>query len=791
MKKRLLFIAICISLCISLLPFNARAATQISSVTITNVPTPMAGDKVPVSATVNTPGTQLYSMDWYDKTAGRFLESTDYFIENHIYEVQLWVEAESGYEFRTNGSVPDVTATVVGKTAKVSKAYEYQAWAMVVVSVTFDACAKKEIKSVDIQLDDITKPGNGLRAEEGKYIPFSIKSGDEQVVLYPQLHTRYFPYGFHWSNATKDTVAYQGDRFQGGCDYFVTIALKPRNSEYVFADNFTATIGGKSAQIKSLGKTYVEITVEVTCIGTIAGGGINPVVLLPRDGNAPDYGLYYGSCEHIEYASVTGWYDVESGKRLITSEDQFQAGKQYRVEVTCTAAYGYKFQRDADDKMEYSPMLTGEKVDSYSFGYDSYRGREIIELVKTFTAPIPEHIHTAGNWQCDESSHQKYCTACGDGMGGGAHYGGTATCTQKAKCTVCDYGYGKLEDHKWGSKYHSLDAVGHALQCVNCNGYDTPKPHTPGPSATQTTPQTCTECGYVIEPAKNHTHTPSDWRTTGIYHYKVCTACGDFLEQEDHKGGVATCNEKGKCTVCGYAYLEENEKHDPDTSKWTACGNLYHAHLCRLCGAHCDMADHAEGPTGTPDAAVVCRDCGYIMTPAKDHKHNLSKVEKKAPTCIEPGNLEYYTCDGCSDYFADSEGKTKITDTVIAPSGHTISDDWQFDVNNHWRTCTVCKAVLSETQMAHEMNGEKCATCSYESTPLVTDTGKVPETETEPTDTTPLSTDSQPSDQGNTDSQSQNEGSRGVSGWILLLIGLLAVAVGVVVGVLIFSKKKK
>ena len=105
MKKRLLCIVICITLCFSVLPLTAWAATQISSVTITNVPTPYAGSKVPVAATVNTTGAQFYSMDWYDKTAGRFLESTDYFTENHVYEVQLWVEAKSGYEFRTNGDL--------------------------------------------------------------------------------------------------------------------------------------------------------------------------------------------------------------------------------------------------------------------------------------------------------------------------------------------------------------------------------------------------------------------------------------------------------------------------------------------------------------------------------------------------------------------------------------------------------------------------------------------------------------------------------------------------------------
>ena len=529
--KKTFAMALAFTLVCCLVAVSTHATTQISTVTITNVPTPYAGSKVSVSATVNTTGAQLYSLDWYDKTAGRFLESTDHFIENHVYEVQLWVEAKSGYEFRTNGAVPDVAATVVGKTAKVTKAYEYQAWAMIVVSYTFAPCGKKEIKSVDLQLEGITKPDNGLQVEQGQYVPFSIQSGDEKVALNPQLHTRYYPYGFRWKNATKDTLAYSGDRFQGGCDYYVTIALKPRDSAFTFADDFTATIGGKSAQIRSLGKTYAEISVEVTCFGTIGGNDIRPVVILPKDGNAPDYGATYAypQCKNIDYASVEGWYDVQTGER-ITSYDTFVGGKQYRVEVVCTAAYAYKFQRDANDKMEYTPMLTGEKVDSYSFGYDSYRGRETIKLVKTFTAPVPEHTHTLGNWQCDESAHKKYCTVCGEDMGGGAHYGGTATCAEGAKCDVC-----------------------------------------------------------------------------------------------------------------GYSYTEPTEEHTPGT-QWTACGDLYHAHLCTLCGAHCDPEDHEAGPAGTSDAAVVCKVCGYVMaegetitqtTPAATEEPSPDATEEPSPDATE------------------------------------------------------------------------------------------------------------------------------------------------------------
>ena len=216
--------------------------------------------------------------------------------------------------------------------------------------------------------------------------------------------------------------------------------------------------------------------------------------------------------------------------------------------------------------------------------------------------------------------------------------------------------------------------------------------------------------------SSQHSHTPSAWRTNQVYHYKVCTSCGDMLDQEDHKGGTATCSKKGICTVCGYAYIEENEKHNPDTTKWTACGDLYHAHLCKDCGAHAIIEDHQAGPAATETNPQKCTVCGYILVPAKNHKHNLTKVAKVDATCTTPGNMEYYTCDGCSERFSDSEGKNKIEDTVIAPLGHKVNDDWNYDENHHWHICTGCNEVLVETKLSHEMNNGICNTCGYDAT---------------------------------------------------------------------------
>lgn len=268
----------------------------------------------------------------------------------------------------------------------------------------------------------------------------------------------------------------------------------------------------------------------------------------------------------------------------------------------------------------------------------------------------------------------------------------------------------------------------------------------------------------VVEfaPCGDHAHVISAWRTTQVYHYNVCTICGDMLEQEDHKGGTATCAEPGICTVCGYAYIEAHENHTPDTTKWVARAEMYHYHKCQICGAHCDIEDHrwspkyhavsdaghayqcadckgydilhphTPGPEATATDPQVCLECGYILVPAQTHTHQLTLVAEVAPTCTEPGVNAYYSCSGCSERFRDAEGKEPYAaqeELIIPPQGHQISNGWGCDSQQHWRICAVCGAAMTETQMLHEMENGACTTCGYR-----------PGAQTQPNTTQPVQT---------------------------------------------------
>ena len=96
-------------------------------------------------------------------------------------------------------------------------------------------------------------------------------------------------------------------------------------------------------------------------------------------------------------------------------------------------------------------------------------------------------------------------------------------------------------------------------------------------------------------------------------------------------------------------------------------------------------------------------------TKPDDHKHVLTKTERKEPTCTENGNIEFYTCSECGKIFSDAEGKTEITEeeTILTADGHTFVDEITDDNLVSEATCTspaiykkvceICGALSDET----------------------------------------------------------------------------------------------
>ena len=149
------------------------------------------------------------------------------------------------------------------------------------------------------------------------------------------------------------------------------------------------------------------------------------------------------------------------------------------------------------------------------------------------------------------------------------------------------------DESAWGYK----GADGHAHKCRYDDTHDTPVAHTPGAAATETTPQTCTECGYIITPALGHTHSmtkvdanPASCTEKGNIEYYKCDGCGKLFA--DATGNVELTADQVVVAATGHDYEWKIDKEATATEK----GSKHEE--CKNCG---DKKSAVEIPaTGTP-----------------------------------------------------------------------------------------------------------------------------------------------------------------------------------------------
>ena len=229
-----------------------------------------------------------------------------------------------------------------------------------------------------------------------------------------------------------------------------------------------------------------------------------------------------------------------------------------------------------------------------------------------------EHTHN-GNWTSNgNGKHSRRCTCnvvetqnCS---------GGTATCTEKAKCAVCGEEYGDVLGHDFTTSW-THDDNEHWKQCSRCDKKDDVGPHTwdngtitTAPTCTKAGEETysCTKCGATkIEPIPATGHSwKSEWTSDATHHWHECAneSC-DVTDNAgkngyaEHSGGKATCKDQAICEICGDSY-----------------GSL-------------DPNNHTD----------------------------LKHIDAKAATAAEEGNIAYWYCDGCKKYFSDAAAIKEIT----------------------------------------------------------------------------------------------------------------------------------
>ena len=248
------------------------------------------------------------------------------------------------------------------------------------------------------------------------------------------------------------------------------------------------------------------------------------------------------------------------------------------------------------------------------------------KTLPVFNGQGDAHDHQSNDWKSNETEHWQVCT-CGAVFHKAQHSGGTATCTEKAKCAVCGEEYGDVLGHDFTTSW-THDDNEHWKQCSRCDKKDDVSPHT-WDSGTVTTAPTCTKAG-------ERTYT--------------CTECG------------ATKTEPIDAT--GHRWKSE----------WTSDAT-HHWHECA--NESCDVTDNAgkngyaehSGGKATCKAQAICEICGDSYGSLDPNNHtDLKYIDAKAATAAEEGNIAYWYCDGCKKYFSDKDGTKEIAkaDTVTA-----------------------------------------------------------------------------------------------------------------------------
>ena len=381
-----------------------------------------------------------------------------------------------------------------------------------------------------------------------------------------------------------------------------------------------------------------------------------------------------------------------------------------------------------------------------------------ISTTETFTAAGTQFGHAwASDWSKDTDNHWKECSRCHEKKDEAAHDYGSDNI-----CDTC--GYDKTVPHT-----HKLTLVpAKAPTCTEkgntayytCDGCD--KWFEDATGASEITDKTS-----VILAATGHS--ASDWKSDNTDHWKECTVvgCGVIIEgsKAAHTAGEwiidtpATATTSGskhkECTVCGYTMATETisatgggEHTHSYGSEWKNDADN-HWHECS-CGDKKDTAAHTAGEW-------------IIDTPA---------------TATTSGT-KHKKCTVC--------GYTMATETIPATGGgehtHSYGSDWKNDATNHWHECSCgdkadkaahdFKWVVDKEATATQKGSkhEECRVCGYKKAAV-----EIPATGT-------------PTEPGKpTDSDSPQTGDNSN---MILWIALLFVSGGVVIGIIVYSKKKK
>ena len=229
-------------------------------------------------------------------------------------------------------------------------------------------------------------------------------------------------------------------------------------------------------------------------------------------------------------------------------------------------------------------------------------------------------------------------------------------------------------------------------------------------------------------------------------HYMAGTGT-DCQSVKQYYYDCAYCDQIGTATWDSTTYGAHTEG-----TEWKFDENN-HWHICTVegCGVVIESSKEAHTPDhpghATEEYAIKCTKCDYVIEAQLGHTHVFDKEvatdDYKATDATCTAKATYYKSCACGEKGTETfeygelsaHNWTPATCTVPKtcsvcqategdPLGHTEGNEWKYDSDNHWHTCTVegCGVVIESSKEAHTPDRAeatvndpiKCSVCGYE-----------------------------------------------------------------------------
>ena len=323
--------------------------------------------------------------------------------------------------------------------------------------------------------------------------------------------------------------------------------------------------------------------------------------------------------------------------------------------------------------------------------------------------------HHWGEWRHNDTQHWQECTVSGcTEKNGLADHDGTATCTKRAYCSVCQISYG------------SIDPTHHNLQSVAAVE----------PTCTQSGNNAywkCQDCGkfFADSGAVNEITDHSSVIRKALGH--------DYSVKSDNlRSEAANCQEHDTYWyVCAHdsTHIAKDDPAAADKYYSGAAGShIYgtaltdfgvdgHGYKCTLCDSRKDVQSHdfRDVPNASfLQSAATCQHrsvyyksctCGAVSTETFEYGDTAPHSAKDGYE--SDGVNHWHICKDCSEILGEK-----------AP--HAAADGWKSDKDGHWKVCKDCGAAIGSIKPPHSPDRDAadyenpvlCTECGYEIAPV-------------------------------------------------------------------------